>query len=133
MTAGRFTAAPPVRLRISPPSRLRLPIPYSPRAVEIYGDVSESVLFSDVKIGKGAKVEYSILMPGAVVEEGATVRYSIVAEKAVIAKGAEVGGSPSDSDADNWGVAVVAEGVRIGSGAKLAAKEMADEDLPDVK
>ena len=100
---------------------------------EIYGDVSESVLFSDVKIGKGAKVEYSILMPGAVVEEGATVRYSIVAEKAVIAKGAEVGGSPSDSDADNWGVAVVAEGVRIGSGAKLAAKEMADEDLPDVK
>lgn len=100
---------------------------------EIYGDVSESVLFSDVKIGKGAKVEYSILMPGAVVEEGATVRYSIVAEKAVIAKGAEVGGSPSDSDVDNWGVAVVAEGVRIGSGAKLAAKEMADEDLPDVK
>ena len=68
--------------------------------------------FSDVKIGKGATVEYSILMPGAVVEEGATVRYSIVAEKAVIAKGAEVGGSPSDSDADNWGVAVVAEGVR---------------------
>ena len=67
------------------------------------------------------------------VEEGTTVRYSIVAEKAVIAKGAEVGGSPSDSDADNWGVAVVAEGVRIGSGAKLAAKEMADEDLPDVK
>ena len=65
-------------------------------------------------------------MPGAVVEEGATVRYSIVAEKAVIAKGAELGGSPSDSDA-------VAEGVRIGSGAKLAAKEMADEDLPDVK
>ena len=72
-------------------------------------------------------------MPGAVVEEGATVRYSIVAEKAVIAKGAEVGGSPSDSDVDYWGVAVVAEGVRIGSGAKLAAKEMADEDLPDVK
>ena len=100
-------------------------------AVPLYH--SESVLFSDVKIGKGAKVEYSILMPGAVVEEGATVRYSIVAEKAVIAKGAEVGGSPSDSDVDNWGVAVVAEGVRIGSGAKLAAKEMADEDLPDVK
>ena len=73
---------------------------------------------SDVKIGKGAKVEYSILMPGAVVEEGATVRYSIVAEKAVIAKGAEVGGSPCrPSDVDNWGVAVVAEGVRIGSGA----------------
>ena len=100
---------------------------------EIAGDVSESVLFSDVKIAKGAKVEYSILMPGAVVEEGATVRYAIIAENAVIAKGAVVGGSPSDGDVDKWGVAVVAEGVRIGRGAKLAAKEMADEDLPDVK
>ena len=100
---------------------------------EIAGEVSESVLFSDVKIAKGANVEYSILMPGAVVEEGATVRYAIVAENAVIAKDAEVGGSPADGDVDKWGVAVVAEGVRIGRGAKLAAKEMADEDLPDVK
>ena len=100
---------------------------------EIYGDVSESVLFSDVKIGKGAKVEYSILMPGAVIEEGAVVRYSIVAEKAVIAKNAHVGDSPADCDVDSWGVAVVAEGVRIGSGAKLAAKEMADKDLPDAE
>ncbi len=99
---------------------------------EIAGDVSESVLFSDVKIARGAKVEYSILMPGAVVEEGATVQYSIVAENAVIAKDAVVGGSPSDGDVEKWGVAVVAEGVRIGRGAKLAAKEMADEDLPDM-
>lgn len=98
---------------------------------EIAGDVSESVLFSDVKIEKGAKVEYSILMPGVVVEEGATVRYSIVAENAVIAKNAVVGGAPSEFDVDKWGVAVVAEGVRIGRGAKLAAKEMADEDMPD--
>ena len=100
---------------------------------EIAGDVSESVLFSDVKIAQGAKVEYSILMPGAVVEEGATVRYAIVAGNAVIARDASVGGSPSDGDIDKWGVAVVAEGVRIGRGATLAAKEMADEDLPDVK
>ncbi len=100
---------------------------------EIAGSVSESVLFSDVKIAKNAKVEYSILMPGAVVEEGATVRYSIIASNAVIAKGASVGGSPAECDVDKWGVAVVAEGVRIGCGATLAAKEMADEDLPDVK
>lgn len=98
---------------------------------EIAGNVSESVLFSDVKIEKGAKVEYSILMPGAVVEKGATVRYSIVAENAVIARDAVVGGAPSDFEVDKWGVAVVAEGVRIGRGATLAAKEMADTDIPD--
>ena len=55
---------------------------------EIYGEVSESILFSDVTIEKGAKVEYSILMPGAVVEKGASVRYAIVAENAHICAGA---------------------------------------------
>ena len=100
---------------------------------EIAGNVSESVLFSDVKVAKNAKVEYSILMPGAVVEEGASVRYAIVASGAVIAKGAQVGEGPSDCDVDKWGVAVVAENVRIGENFKLAAKEMAGEDIPDAK
>ena len=98
---------------------------------EIYGEVSESILFSDVTIEKGAKVEYSILMPGAVVEKGASVRYAIVAENAHICAGASVGAAPSEVAADDWGVAVVASGVRIGKNAKLGAKEMAGEDLPD--
>lgn len=98
---------------------------------EISGNVSESVLFSDVKIAKGATVEYSILMPGAVVESNAVVRYSIIAENARICAEAQVGASPSDGEIDNWGVAVVAADVRIGKGAKLGAKEMAGEDLPD--
>ena len=95
------------------------------------GNVSESVLFSDVTIHKGATVEYSILMPGAVVEPGAVVRYAIVAENAHICENAQVGASPSDGEVENWGVAVVAADVRIGRGAKLGAKEMAGEDLPD--
>lgn len=98
---------------------------------EIYGDVSESVLFSDVTVARGAQVEYSILMPGAVIEEGAIVRYAIVAEGATIAAGAEVGQSPAESDVEKWGVAVVAGGVRVGRGVKMAAKQMAAEDLPD--
>ena len=100
---------------------------------EIAGNVSESVLFSDVKVAKNANVEYSILMPGAVVEEGANVRYGIVASGAVIAKGASIGAGPSECDVDKWGVAVVAENVRIGENVKLAAKEMADEDIPDAE
>ena len=100
---------------------------------EIAGNVSESVLFSDVKVAKNANVEYSILMPGAVVEEGANVRYAIVASGAVIAKGASIGAGPSECDVDKWGVAVVAENVRIGENVKLAAQEMADEDIPDAE
>ena len=98
---------------------------------EIMGNVSESVLFSDVTIHKGATVEYSILMPGAVIEPGAVVRYSIIAENAHICEGAQVGASPSDGEIENWGVAVVAANTRVGRGAKLGAKEMAGEDLPD--
>ena len=100
---------------------------------EIAGNVSESVLFSDVNVWKTENVEYSILMPGAVVEEGANVRYAIVASGAVIAKGASIGAGPSECDVDKWGVAVVAENVRIGENVKLAAKEMADEDIPDAE
>ena len=100
---------------------------------EIAGNVSESVLFSDVKVAKNANVEYSILMPGAVVEEGANVRYAIVASGAVIAKGASIGAGPSECDVAKWGVAVVAENVRIGETVKRAAKEMADEDIPDAE
>ncbi len=100
---------------------------------EIYGNVSESVLFSDVVIEKDATVEYSILMPGAVVKSGATVRYAIIAEDAQICSGASVGAPPSEDAAEDWGVAVVAAGVRIGENAKLGAKEMAGEDLPDQK
>ena len=98
---------------------------------EIMGNVFGSVLFSDVTVHKDATVEYSILMPGAVVEPGAVVRYAIVAENARICAGAQVGASPADCKADDWGVAVVASGVRVGKGAKLGAKEMAGEDLPD--
>lgn len=98
---------------------------------EICGSVAESVLFSNVTIGKGASVEYSILMPGAIVEEGAVVRYAIVAENAIIATGAEVGQCPSDGNIENWGVAVVASDVRVGRGVKVLAREMADKDMDD--
>ena len=76
-------------------------------------------------------MEYSILMPGAVVESGATVRYAIVAEKAHVCGGASVGTPPSENTTEDWGIAVVAAGVRVGKNATLGAKEMAGEDLPD--
>jgi glucose-1-phosphate adenylyltransferase len=98
---------------------------------EIHGTVSQSVLFPDVKIGKGANVLYSILMPGAVIEPGATVKYAIVAEDAHICAGAQVGEAPEECEADNWGIAVVASGVRIGKNNKIAAAAMPAKDVPD--
>ena len=62
----------------------------------VEGNVSNSVLFANVRVAQGAVVESSILMPGAVVEEGAEVCYSIIAENAVI-KRRPRGCAPRDS------------------------------------
>lgn len=124
---GRSTSSPPHFASMDSEIRHSL----VSEGCEIYGDVSESVLFSNVTVGRGAQVEYSILMPGAIIEEGAVVRYAIIAEDAVIAAGAQVGQSPTDGNIEKWGVAVVASGVRVGRGAKLLAREMADDDIKD--
>ena len=62
----------------------------------IDGTVENSVLFTDTKIGTGAKVIDSVIMPGAVVEEGAVVQRVIVADGVHIGKNAKVGSADSE-------------------------------------
>ena len=96
---------------------------------EIEGEVDYSILFSNVTVEEGAIVRYSIVMPGTVIRSGAVVEYSIVAENAVIEGGAHVGESPEEiADLEKWGIAVIGDGVTIGEGAKIPAKEMVDKD-----
>ncbi len=97
---------------------------------KVFGEVEYSILFNDVVVEEGAAVKYSIVMPGTVVKSGATVQYSIVAENAVIEKGAVVGQCPEQMEnRDEWGVAVVGQGVNVGEGAVVAPKAMVDEDV----
>ena len=97
---------------------------------DIEGDIDFSVLFANVTVEEGAQVKYSIVMPGTVIKKGAVVQYSIVAENAVIEEGAVVGSSPESMDnIDDWGVAVVGNGVKIGKGAKVEPKAMVDTDI----
>ena len=97
----------------------------------IYGNVDFSVLFAGVTIEEGAVVRDSIIMPGAVVKKGAVVQYAIVAENAVIGEGARVGARPEEMEQrDNWGVAVIAAGVKVGDGAAVPARAMVDADVP---
>ncbi len=97
---------------------------------DIDGNLDFSVLFSNVTVEEGANVKYSIVMPGTTIKKGATVQYSIVAENAVIDEGAVVGKSPESMDnIDDWGVAVVGNGVHIGKGAVVEPKAMIDEDM----
>ena len=93
-----------------------------PGGGQIDGTVENSVLFHSVVVEEGARVQYSILMPGAVVKAGADVSYAIVAENAVIEANAHVGSAPDDSP--DWGIAVVAEGIKVGDKAVVPPKAM---------
>ncbi|MGM9539498.1 glucose-1-phosphate adenylyltransferase [Anaerovibrio sp.] len=70
---------------------------------QILGEVDHSVLFSGVKIGKGAKVTNSVIMPFTKVEENAVIDHAIVAQNCIITAGAAVTG-------EDGAIAVVPEG-----------------------
>ncbi len=96
----------------------------------VYGEVEFSVLFPGVTVEEGAVIYDSILMPGAVVRKGAKVQYAIVAENVDIGENAVVGERPEDmANLDDWGVAVVAQDVKVYDGAKVKAKAMIDADV----
>lgn len=97
---------------------------------EVYGDVDFSVLFSGVTIEENAVVRDSIIMPNAVIKSGAAVQYAIVAENSVVEENASVGQRPEDMEnVEDWGVAVVGAGIKIGKGAVVAPKMMVEEDM----
>lgn len=62
----------------------------------IDGEITNSVLFTGVKVGKGAKIIDSVLMPGAIVEDDAIVTRALVADGVKIGKQAIVGNADSE-------------------------------------
>ena len=68
---------------------------YITQGCVVAGSVQNSVLFTNVKVGAGAKVIDSVLMPGAVVEDGAVVTRALVADGVQIGKQAVVGSADS--------------------------------------
>lgn len=94
---------------------------------EIAGNVDFSVIFANVTVEEGATVKDSIIMPGTVIKSGATVQYAIVAENAVIEKNAVVGERPEAmKNLEEWGVAVIGNGVTVSEGAVIEPKAMYD-------
>lgn len=96
----------------------------------IYGQIDFTVIFAGVHIGKGAVVKDSIIMPGTVIHEGAKVQYAIVSENVVIGKNAVVGARPEDFvDKKDWGITVIGDNVKIGSGVTVPAKSTVETDI----
>ena len=70
---------------------------YITQGCVVNGEVSNSVLFTDAKVGNGAKIIDSVLMPGVVVEDGAVVTRALIADGVVIGKNATVGSADSET------------------------------------
>ena len=101
---------------------------------QIDGEVDYSVLFANVLVEEGAKVHYSIIMPGATIKAGAIVQYSIVAEDSIIGENAVVGERPEDTkNIDDWGIAVVGNGVTVGKNAIVPPKAMLETNVGEVE
>ncbi len=60
----------------------------------IAGQVDNSLLSRDVKVGPNSQVEHSVVMSSATIGKGCRVEYAIIGEQAVIADGASVIGTP---------------------------------------
>ncbi len=107
----------------------------------VEGEVRNSVIGSNVKIGKGAVVKESILMDGVTIGEDCVVEKAIIAEEVKIGKRVKIGtGSFAPSKLDPRVYAfdlvtigensVIPDGVQIGKNTAISG-ETTLEDYPD--
>ncbi len=101
---------------------------------EIGGSVTHSVLFTGVRVGRGAVVEDSVLMPGAVIGENARVHKAILGEEAVVDAGAVIGAPPGEGDPAydtslTGDIALIASATEIAPGARVPAGMIVNDDF----
>ena len=92
---------------------------------EIYGDVENSVLASNVIVKKGAVVKNSIIMGDTIIEENAQVEYSIIDENVVIGKNAVIG----EPEKNKNGIALLGRSITVGDGAVVKGGAIVDKDV----
>ncbi|HBN85620.1 MAG TPA: glucose-1-phosphate adenylyltransferase [Clostridiales bacterium] len=101
---------------------------------EIYGDVSHSVVFAGVHVGKGSKIIDSILMPGVKIGENTVIQNAIIAEEATIGDNCYIGYGNEDinqcaPEIYRSGITVIGEGVTIPDGVKIGKNVMVDKSI----
>jgi len=100
------------------------------RGSDLEGTVENSVLFTNVTVGKGAKVSYSVLLPGTKVADGAVVEYAILGENCRIGRDCRVGGAPDVPE--NRQLTVLAPGCQLEAGRVVQPGVMLDETGKEV-
>ncbi|MBQ2717365.1 MAG: glucose-1-phosphate adenylyltransferase [Clostridia bacterium] len=89
---------------------------------EIQGQVSDSVLSYNVKVGKGAIIKNSIIFSNVEIGEGAVIDHAIIDEEVVIGKNAKVGENVKDNK-----IAVVGREYVLGDGEVIQAGQIVEK------
>ena len=92
---------------------------------EIYGEVENSVLSSNIVIEKGAAVKDSVIMSGTTVKAGAKINYSIIDEDVVVGENAVVGADKAAAK----GITVLGRNIAVGKDAKVSAGSIIDKNI----
>lgn len=92
---------------------------------EIYGEVENSILSSNVVVEKGAVVKDSVIMSGTTVRAGAKIDYSIIDEDVVVGEDAVIGADKSEAK----GIAVLGRNIEVGKGAVVSAGAIIDKNI----
>lgn len=96
----------------------------------IEGKIDHSVIFSGVKVGRGAVIRDSVVMPGAVIGKGAVIEKSVIGPNAVIGAEAKVGvnheseDNPYNSKYCTHGIVLVEGGAEVADGADIRKGSM---------
>ena len=89
----------------------------------IEGEVTNSLLSSNVKVEEGAIVEDSVIFENTVIKKGAVVKHSIIANDVVVGENAVVGEAKEESGK----ISVIGEGYELADGAKVPAGEILEK------
>jgi glucose-1-phosphate adenylyltransferase len=95
----------------------------------IYGNISHSIVFPAVTIGRGAKISDSIIMPNAVIGEDAVIEYAIIGENASIDARSSIGCvRPDKPESEARRITVIGQNVRVGTACCIPEGEMIESD-----
>lgn len=95
---------------------------------EVEGVVENSVLFSGVRVEKGAHIKDSVIFPNCTIGKDSDVEYTIMDGDVSVADNARIGGSREEYP-DR--ITVIAEKLAIGSGAVVEPGAVVEKDLED--
>lgn len=95
---------------------------------EIDGTVEDSVLFSGVKVEKGAVVKNSVILQDCVIKAGARVNDSVFDNNVTIGENSVIGESLKNAPGK---ITVIAEGISVGKSGFVPAGSTLEESIPD--